>query len=438
MVAPGQFVLSLLTKLEIDGLPYAYLRNYQDLPASVGNDVDLLVAPGRRRDALGLIRAAATGCGWRVLKVVEFSPLSVFLVRNDGVEWLHIDLFDRLEWHWVEYADASVVLARRRHNGMLFHPAPGDEVYLNVCTRLVYSACVRDKHRQQADNLVAREGVAAVHEAFALHLPANPGRTLAQAVAGGDWQAVKAGAGALRRQVILHHGLLRPRRGLAGLGRFFRRSMARLLRPPGPFLVFVGADGVGKTTVIDGIVPLLHGITGRTDPLCFDWEPCQKDIRDVGTPSPAMSGPPHMPPRGPAASLVYLTCHWLGIWWGWIRFILPARARNRAVIGECYAFDLVFDPARFGLRVPGCILRLAALTVPQPDLVVALQASPNAIHARKPELPQSQVDRYQERVCRMAAGNPRFRVIEADGTPAVVIARVSQAILNARPNGNCG
>ena len=431
MLPPGRLILCALSAFERHGLFYLYLRHYDALPASVGNDVDLLIAPGRRRDALGLIRAAATGCGWRVLKVVEFSPLSVFLVRNDGVEWLHIDLFDRLEWHWVEYADASVVLARRRHNGMLFHPAPGDEVYLNVCTRLVYSACVRDKHRQQADNLVAREGAAAVHEAFALHLPANPGRSLAQAVTGGDWQAVEAGARALRRQVVLHHGLLRPRRGLAGLGRFLRRSMARLLRPPGPFLVFVGADGVGKTTVIDGIAPLLHGITGRTDPLCFGWKPCRKGIRDIGTPSPAMSGPSHMPPRGPAASLVDLTCHWLGIWWGWIRFILPARARNRAVIGECYAYDLVLDPARFGLRVPGCILRLAARTVPQPDLVVAMRASSDAILARNPEWSQSEIDRYQERVRRMAAGNPRFRVIEADGTPAVVIGCVSQAILDA-------
>ena len=39
---PGELVVYLISSLEASGLATVYLRNYENLPHQVGNDVDLL------------------------------------------------------------------------------------------------------------------------------------------------------------------------------------------------------------------------------------------------------------------------------------------------------------------------------------------------------------------------------------------------------------
>ncbi|MDA0767484.1 MAG: hypothetical protein O3A92_11760, partial [Verrucomicrobia bacterium] len=213
----GGLILALVGELSARGVPWVYLRNYEGLPEEVGNDVDLLVSGGQRDPVAAIFREVAEGMGWQELSRTRFGPLAQYIWHPESGATLHIDLFDRVEWHQVEIADASAVLARRRWNGTVHVPDEGDEVYLNVLTRLIYNGTVREKHRQQASSGVV--GAVLLRERFVSHLGNHGGRLFDQLLEN-DWSATAESRGLARRGAWREYGLKRPRSLAVGIGRY--------------------------------------------------------------------------------------------------------------------------------------------------------------------------------------------------------------------------
>jgi thymidylate kinase len=353
----------------------------------------------------------------------------VFLASRDFSEFLHIDLFDRLEWHFIEYASTAEILRAREWNGMVFHPSPGDECYLNLVTRLIYHGKIRDKHRLQFEQLLQNGHEADLRQAFIRNLGTRAGGHLMDTALAGKWPAAESMARDIRRSVIFRHGICCPLSLAWGVFRYISRSLARLIRPPGPFIIFEGADGVGKSSVIDQLHPFFKNITGRTDTLLFHWKPSRDSLHLAGTPAGPAMNPRSKSRRSSFSSILFLAYHWLGFWAGYLRFVLPARSRNRAVVGDRYAYEFFLDPARLRLTLPDWLARVAASTVPQPDLVLCLSADADRIIARKPELGKDEILQYQTTLEKMARNNRKCAKLEADGDVEHVVNQARTLIL---------
>jgi thymidylate kinase len=411
---PGNLILKILHEFDATGFSYVYLRNYENLPEDVGNDVDLLVPKGMREKAARLIRTVLSNSGWSLVRQVEFGPISLFFASTDGKHFMHLDLFDRIEWHWMEYAAPARLIENRQWNGMVHHPAPADEVVLNVMTRLIYGAAVREKHRIQAAAFLDVYGHEPLIAAFEAHMGSRLGPEISGSVANQSWEALIAEVLTIRHNLLIRAFTRHPVSSLLGLARYLRRGTSRLLRPPGPFIVFEGADGVGKSTVMEGTVPMLKGLTGRDNTLIFHWKPSRTSIRIAGESAGAAQNPREHSTRSMPASLMFLVYHWLGFWIGYLRYVLPARAKNRAVLGDRYAYEFSLDPTRLRLNAPQWLLRLASRTVPQPDLVLCLVADPDKILARKQELSEAEIRNYQKALESLASDHDRFTLLQAN------------------------
>jgi len=427
---PGNLILSILKQFQAQGLPYVYLRNYEALPEVLGNDVDLLIPRGATPRALALISKISDEWGWKIIRRVPFSPLSVFLGSGSGDEIIHIDLFERLEWHFVPLAKPEKILIQREWNGLVFVCDPATEACLNLLTRLIYAGVVREKHRVQWVEAQTQVGAPAMESVLADWVGPRIAASLMLCLTRQDWPGVLRLQGRLRRVLVGRAIASRLGETLRAALAFLARGMERLFRPPGPFLVLEGADGSGKSRAISALLPFLVRFTGKNNPVVFAWKPWPGHFRRPEHGSPAApQNPRARPTRHPLRGVFYLGYHWITLWLGHLFWLRPVRAMNRAVVADRFGYNFFADPQRLRLRLPAFLLRAAARLLPRPDLVFCLAADPAVIHARKQELSAQEIETHQARLRELADRDHRFVFLDAGLPPHDIDERIRQTIL---------
>jgi thymidylate kinase len=422
----GEIVLILIAHLESAGYSPVYLRNHSNLPKSIGNDVDLLISGNNRRNCEKVLTQRAMELGWRHLYTTEFGPLAIYLAHPKSDQTIHFDIFDRIDWHFLEYANADEIRARRRWTGLVHAPYEGDEIFLNLLTRLIYQGKIRENHATQAALYTMKNGCRALQADFEKHLGCA-GKSLFARLKKSDWKETSG----MRKHALMasfrSHGLSHPIRLASGLYRYFSRSLRKCFYPPGVCIVLVGADGVDKSTVLKAILPWSSEWCGGRDTKIFQWNPVK--IGNYKKGSASHVGHRGNSPRSPIVSLVYLVCHLIAFWWVWLFRIRPALSKSHCVVGDHYSYDLFLDPSRFSLDLPPTLLRIASLITPRPNVTIGLITDPETIRARNLELSTEEVFNYQERWKSIADGNSDMVTVSADATPEEVILAVKRAIL---------
>ncbi len=191
------------------------------------------------------------------------------------------------------------------------------------------------------------------------------------------------------------------------------------------FLSFLGCDGSGKSAVIAGLTDHLRarGVTvthGHWRPMAFAAEAPDS--------ARATADDPHgQRPRGAITSILKLGWLWLNWWGGWWKFLRVA-SRDGVVLFDRYHADLLVDPRRYRYGGPMWLAQIASNLMPQPDLVIFLDADPDVLLSRKQEVPREALERSRERYLALCAAHPRFNIIDASQPLDQVIDDVSQLV----------
>jgi len=198
--------------------------------------------------------------------------------------------------------------------------------------------------------------------------------------------------------------------------------MSREGRPRGGFVVVVGPDGVGKTTVAEA---LLEGAPPGSG--YFHFRPPASGRL---APGPARESVP-VPKYGGEVSRpmgwVRLAVSFGRFWLGYLRVVRPALRAGGLVVGDRWAYGYIVQPRSLRFGGPEWLARAMVAGLPSPDLVVNLWAPPEVIVGRKHELTESEVIAELESWSRLAEGI-RFDV-DARADPETIAADVRQRAL---------
>ncbi|NND70183.1 MAG: hypothetical protein HKN43_01250 [Rhodothermales bacterium] len=207
------------------------------------------------------------------------------------------------------------------------------------------------------------------------------------------------------------------------------REVARLIRrvasPNGLFVVLMGPDGSGKTTINNLSreytetafwgVRYLHfrpflGISGDDDDIVED---------------------PHAePPRGTLSSIAKLAYYVFDYALGYLTKIRPCLSRSGLVIFDRYYEDMQIDQRRYRYGGPRFLLNLARWFVPTPDLYVFLDGDANVIQSRKQEVSFAETERQVDAYRTLASALPNAELCDASLEPEDVAICVSWKILD--------
>ena len=159
------------------------------------------------------------------------------------------------------------------------------------------------------------------------------------------------------------------------------RLVTRWLRPTGLFVVVMGPDGVGKTTLIEQLIQAIEpAFCGH---MRFHWRPMllrrRQSSRDT-------TQPHSLPPHGPWYSACKLLAHILDYSLGYWAVVRPLLARSRLVIFDRYYDDVRIDPIRYRYGGPQLLASILRPLIPQPDVTLILDAPEGVILSRKSEV----------------------------------------------------
>ena len=188
-----------------------------------------------------------------------------------------------------------------------------------------------------------------------------------------------------------------------------------------PFIAFLGCDGSGKSAVIQGVAQRLES-TGQRVTLGH-WRP--RPFAASGANLSAAADDPHgQAPRGLAGSLLKLGWLWLNWWVAWLRY-LRRDSRRGFVLFDRYHGDLLVDPRRYRYGGPSWLARLASRWMPQPDLVIFLDAEPEVLLSRKQEVGRDSLEIARRDYLKFCDRSARCRIIDASQPLETVISQAA-------------
>lgn len=187
-------------------------------------------------------------------------------------------------------------------------------------------------------------------------------------------------------------------------------------------IAFLGPDGSGKSTVIEGL---------RKQGLPFariDYFHLKPIIKPGGHRDKPIDDPHQDPPYGAMKSYGKLLYFIFQYNWGWLRNIRPLKENSSLIIFDRYFDDMLADSKRYRYGGHPAALRMVRKCIPSPDLYFILTADAQIIYRRKQEVSLDELAR-QVRAYRDLIDGDTYHAIDVGHTPEEIVAEIKKIII---------
>lgn len=425
---------AIFARFDEMGIPYCLLRNRAKIPDGLlgWSDLDILVPSTTAVDELIRLFAA-----FHPVQVGPFRHRRMMLYLPVKHMYLLLDIScGMLDWHGITYLDDTEVLARRRDDGGIVVAAPIHQAFNVWFAKLLWRSEVPERYASMIATAVRSEP-----ETFHRLAARAFGEPLATTLLdlGLTDRVVESRilAGRCRRALSMHAFHRHPVKTLISIVDDRRYGLERLISPAGLEVALLGPDGVGKSSVASGIrnapsrpagvKTVDHHKTYR--PVLPRLSTLARRVMHRPLPSRRNARDPHGAPS--LHPLVWLARYGYYTIDQWLSYVGVRRslASGHLVIKDRHWLEFSVDPQRYRYAGPMVIPRLLSRLVPQPDVVIVLDAPTDVIHSRKQELSAQDIELLREGYRRLLANVHNGYLVRSDQSPDAVAGEVL-AIIN--------
>lgn len=370
--------------LNDSGVPWCIAHGYENFTGETPVDIDCIVgralAPQKLAELLKsqeaqlnarVVQWLADGAQWIVLASHESPPT---------ILQLHVS-YDYVLESRIFYRGEEILESRRAQEDFWI-ASPAIEFGCVLANRVIKTDL--DDRRQDRLAELYEQDPRECAKQMAHLFSANDSRLISMAARTRQWSELQGQLDRLRTSLLDS----KFRSGTFGAA---TRRIKRWLKPDcGLHVVFLGPDGVGKSTVIEAVKEHLADAFLRTDYFTFAPSLIPQKFQ------PEKKTPHQLPPRSYPASL--LKAAWWAVCYtvGYQATVRPAKARASFVMNHRYLLDAMVDRRRYRYAGPAWLLKAIWLISPKPDLIILLDADPEIIWARKKEVALEETIRQRE------------------------------------------
>lgn len=195
------------------------------------------------------------------------------------------------------------------------------------------------------------------------------------------------------------------------------------MQPKGFTICFLGPDGSGKSTIIDGLLK-------RDLPFNrYDYFHLKPILQKDSGEHKVVSDPHQHKPYSLLKSYIKLLFFVYQYNKGWVYNIVPLKSKSSLVIFDRYYDDILVDHKRYRYSGSKSAAKFIRNFIPKPDLYFVLTTNANIIHKRKQEVAIEELER-QIKGYRSLVDDKRYINIDVSKTPKEIVSEISNIIVS--------
>lgn len=387
----------LMEKYDIENIPYVILHSYQKLPKQFDSDIDIAIDAKDIMSAVHQLDSFILPTGWRIIQYWRHENYACDCVISNDKEFLQVDFCIHYERNGRVVLPVDELIADRKKYLNFYVPCAETE-FTYILLKKILKKNFSDGSKEQLQNLIGEmghKGQEKVAKSLMRFLSEEQIEQILINIQQGQYDDIFLDE--------LHDVLLKKTSKFSSNlhYKFFdvKRKIERIIHPTGLFIVLMGVDGAGKTTISNELKERSK-VSFRRINHYHSRVRVLKDLSQVRSGETVVDvSDPHGNKKksGKFVSFLKFNYYFLDYLIGNV-MISKEKIQSSLVLIERYYYDYSIDKIRYNLNLSDSFIKFFGHFVKKPDAIYILTGDSRILCERKHEITIEEIDKQKQRL----------------------------------------
>ncbi len=405
-------------------IDYAIIHSYQYLPERFDSDIDTAINVPNIKDAIKLLDDTLNGTGWRVIQFWRHENYAADCVISNDEEFLQVDFCTHYERNGRVVLPVQELLDGKRMHKNFYVPKPQTE-FTYVLVKKILKKFFSDGSRLRLTTLwmaMSEKEKRDTKKGLKRFIEEDQIDEILECIESSQYDLIDLE----RAHQILKKKTSNTADNLHYKVFDLKRRFERIVHPTGLFIVLLGVDGAGKTTIAETLKNRYITAFRRID----HYHSRVRVLKDISRlkkdAAPVDASDPHGKKQkaGKLTSVVKFGYYFLDFLIGNIK-ITVAKIKSTLVLVERYYYDYSIDKVRYNLNLSDGFLSFFEHFILKPDIIFILTGDSQKLLDRKHEITINEIDEQKKKLNDRFINNPKAVFIDTtEGTVDECVAKM--------------